>query len=251
MSRNEVKPAVSAADFVEHAERYQGLLIYSHLRELFSRLNVTCVWDVGANVGQFANMVRSFTGYDGWMLSFEPVMQAHEKLSQRAERDERWRVFKIALGSRNEERAIKVAENAVLSSFLDSSEYSVETFGPMTGVAKEEVVPVRTVDSIAAEAMDGISDARVYLKLDTQGWDLEVLRGAEDSLSAVVGLQTELAFKHIYEGAPHYTETLAYLESKGFELSGVFPVVRDQKLRLIEVDCVLVRPEQVSDPRRT
>ena len=76
-----------------------------------------------------------------------------------------------------------MAENTVLSSFLDPTDYSVQTFGAMTNLTAEEEVPVRTLDSIAPEVMEDLPDARVFLKLDTQGWDLEVLRGAEGSLS--------------------------------------------------------------------
>ena len=241
-----LKPDVSPAAVVDHAERYKLFWICGHLREVFDRLNVNCVWDVGANVGQYRNLLRSLVGYDDVLLSFEPVSSAYAELAKRAAKDEHWKVFRMALGSGDEERAIKVFENDVLSSFLEPSDYSVRTFGAMSKVVGEEVVPVRAIDSIAPEIMDGISDARIFLKLDTQGWDLEVVRGAEDVLSRVVGLQAELSVKPVYEGMSHYTETLAYMESKGFELSGMFPVIRDQKLRLIEIDCVFVRPDEVA-----
>ena len=245
MTNPPLKAEVSAADFVDHAEKYKLLWICGHLRELFPRLNVNCVWDVGANIGYYGFLLRSFVRYDGPLLSFEPVSGEYEKLVNRAANDDRWQTFKMALGSRDEERAIKVAENAVLSSFLEPSDYSRQTFGAMTNVVEEEVVPVRTVDSVAPEVM-GAGPARIFLKLDTQGWDLEVIRGAEQLLPSVVGMQVELSLKNIYEGMPSYTETLAYVESKGLELSGVFPVMRDRQLRLVELDCVFVRPEEVS-----
>jgi FkbM family methyltransferase len=242
-------PELSPAGFVEVAQKYERLWICGHLRELFTRLNVTGVWDVGANAGQYADLLRSFVRYDGTLLSFEPVGFMYKTLRERAKSDDRWRVFGIALGSSNGERAIKVARNPVLSSFLDRSAYSIQTLGGKTNVRGEEVVTVRTVDSIATEIMDGGADARVFMKLDTQGWDLEVLRGAEDLLSRVVGIQTEVSIKPLYEGMPHYTETFDYVQSKGFELSGVFPVLRDERLRLVELDCVFVRPEEISQSR--
>jgi FkbM family methyltransferase len=235
-------------DFVRNARLFEQYWLYGHLRTLLSLLNVSCVLDVGAHVGEFAIALRTLAGYEGWMLSFEPVSRPHDKLKTRSEHLERWNVFKMALGSRNEERSIKVAELDVFSSFLGRSEFGAETFRKMMDVTTEEVVPVRTLDSVVPEVMDGIPGDRIFLKVDTQGWDLEVLKGATQTLPRVVGLLTELSVQGIYQGSPHYTETLAYLESLGFELSGLFPVVRDRALRLVELDCVMVRPPAGKPP---
>jgi FkbM family methyltransferase len=242
----QVSPVLSPADFVRSAGDYEQYWLFGHLRSLLSRLNVSCVLDVGAHVGEFALQLRMLAGYDGWILSFEPVDEAHRELAARAGRHEHWRAFKLALGSRDEERPIKVAETDVFSSFLEPSSYGVETFGRMTSLTAEQVVPVRRLDSVAPEVMNGIPSERIFLKLDTQGWDLEVLRGAEKMLSRVVMLQTELSLQPIYDDMPSYTDILAFLHDKGFDLSGLFPVVRDQDMRLIELDCVLVRSSEVS-----
>jgi FkbM family methyltransferase len=249
MSPTDPVREISGEEFIQRTEQFEILWLYSHLRDVLKRLDVDCVWDVGANTGQFGRMLRSYAKYDGWIVSFEPVSRAFSELTELAQRDGRWRVFKVALGSRDEERVIKVADNTVLSSFLESSDYSVEAFGRKhTAVTAEENVSVRTIDSIATDVMEDLPDARVFLKLDTQGWDLEVMEGAQNFLQRVVGLQSEVSLKALYDGMPHYVETLSYLERKGFELSGLFPVNRDRKLRLIELDCVVVRPAEVSDP---
>ena len=83
--------------------------------------------------------------------------------------------------------------------------------------------------------------ANVFLKIDTQGWDLEVLRGAASSLSKIAALQSEVSVQPIYEGMPTMQDALEYLERVGFAVSGLFPVTLDQQLRVVEFDCIAVR----------
>jgi len=82
---------------------------------------------------------------------------------------------------------------------------------------------------------------RPYLKLDTQGFDMEVLRGGSDSLSTVPALQREASVIGIYKGMPTYMETIRHIGERGFHLSGLYPVARDSSLRLFEFDCVMIR----------
>ena len=69
---------------------------------------------------------------------------------------------------------------------------------------------------------------------------LTVLEGVNGYLDQLYGLQSELSIKPIYEGMPSYLEALPKMRKMGFEVSGMFPVSRDWKFRLIEVDCVMV-----------
>jgi hypothetical protein len=77
--------------------------------------------------------------------------------------------------------------------------------------------------------------------MDTQGWDLEVLAGAERTLDRVVALQSEVSVRPIYDGMPGLTESLQTFEERGFLLSGLFPVNVDRDFAAVEFDCVAVR----------
>ena len=65
--------------------------------------------------------------------------------------------------------------------------------------------------------------------------------GGGASLAHVLALQTELSLLPIYEGASAYTDVIAYLDERGFDLTGLFTVSRDDQMRLTEVDCVMTR----------
>jgi hypothetical protein len=96
------------------------------LKALFEKLAIDCVLDVGANVGQYADLLRNAVGYRGLIISFEPVKQNFDLLSEKSKNDPGWYIHDFALGSEDTNRPINVMRAAALSSFLepdDSSEY--------------------------------------------------------------------------------------------------------------------------------
>jgi hypothetical protein len=101
-------------------------------------------------------------------------------------------------------------------------------------------VAVRTLDGVLPALQDRIGFKRPYLKIDTQGFDIEVLRGAADSLPAMRALQTEASVRRIYKGMPGFTEIIHYLDERGFDITGLYPISRDKSLRLVEFDCVMI-----------
>ena len=127
------------------------------------------------------------------------------------------------------------------SSFLEPDNSRAPDIGELNVPRHVETVAVRTLDTVLPALRERLGFERPYLKLDTQGFDMEVLRGGSASLSTVLALQTEASVIGIYKGMPTYMETIRYLGERGFELSGLYPVARDSSLRLFEFDCVMIR----------
>ena len=118
---------------------------------------------------------------------------------------------------------------------------ATDLFAPYNVVDHTENVEVRTLDSVIEELRARMDIGKnLYLKMDTQGYDLEVLKGAEHSLAMIAAVQTELSCLALYKNMPGYVEMLAALDQKGFQLSGMFPVNQDTSLRIIESDCVML-----------
>jgi hypothetical protein len=115
-------------------------------------------------------------------------------------------------------------------------------------VTRTEEVPVKRLDGVLDACLAGIPEPRVFLKMDTQGYDLLVVEGAGTRLGEVLALQSELAVLPIYEGmSTDFTDAIAALRRRGFEVSGLFPVNRDPRngLCVVEFDCVMCRPSAV------
>ena len=221
--------------------------LHGHLRDLLADLRVDCVIDVGANEGQFARSLRDH-GFRGYILSFEPVPAMAPRLASELGRDPLWRHLPLALGDQDGRLTLHVPRRSLFASALPASEYGRTAFQDRPfDTLVEEVVPVRRLDSLFAQLRDELGFERPFLKLDTQGYDLHVLRGAQGSLESICGLLTEMSLRPLYEGMPDIADSLEAVRTAGFEITGLFPVVRDASGALIEVDCVARRPFHTRD----
>jgi FkbM family methyltransferase len=201
------------------------------LSELFGLCGIDCVIDVGANIGQYHDFLRREVGFRGPVHSFEPVGSTAEVLMKRAATDPAWTVQRCALGQQSGQTEINVMKSTGFSSIFRPKP---GLFDDKNTIAWSETVPMRRLDSFDITG-------NLYLKLDTQGSDLEVFSGAAGLLSQVRAMQSELSIIPIYYGTPSWQESLAAYQAAGFALSDFFPVTRDERQRTIEFDCVLVR----------
>lgn len=216
-----------------------------HLAWILSELETTCVLDVGANIGLFGQMLRN-GGYAGRIVSFEPLPHLREQLLERAEGDAGWQVMPYALGDETTEAEMTVVANqGQTSSLLPASEFG-KSWSPRLQGIRKETVQIRRLDEVFDDAVSGLEDPRVFLKMDTQGYDLRAFTGAGDRIKEVLGLQSEISSVPIYDGMPHMLEAIAAYEAAGFATTGIFPVTRDtRRHQIIEFDIVMIRPEAV------
>lgn len=214
-----------------------------HLLEEFLNLyRIDTVLDVGANEGQFAIQLRDI-GYSGDIHSFEPVGATFARLQRHAMGDSRWHCHNLALGRSTGTLSMNISEYSSFNSALSANAFGTERFHELKVVAREEV-PLSTVDDFVSKTL-GSRTARIFLKMDTQGFDLEVFEGARASLGQIHGLLSELSLMPIYEGMKRYPESLTRFERNGFAVSGFFPVNHNRDLSLIEVDCLMVKPQSL------
>lgn len=220
------------------SRRHPPSLLGPHLTDLLASLNVDLVLDVGAQVGRYGWFLRRH-GYTGRIVSFEPVRSNLDVLRPLATADGLWDVRAVALGDESETLEIHVPSAATdFSSFLPTAEWVGDFYRPAVP-DRGEAVPVRRLDDIWEEVVHGARS--VFLKSDTQGWDLHVLRGLGDRSPDVVGIQIEVAFEPVYEGAPTVTEALRVLDEFGFGVTQLFPVTARDDGRAVEMDVVAIR----------
>lgn len=221
--------------------RLENLEITTHLAKLFDHFGITTVFDVGANVGQYHDFLRQQVGFSGKIHSFEPQPQLADALRKRQGSDSAWEIHNLGLGSTNGELMLNIMARDTFSSFRQPAANAAAQFAASNTVIDSVKVPVRRLDDLFPVV--DLKDQACYLKIDTQGFDLEVLRGASELLKVTKALQFELAVQQLYTDALPYQEMLATVEAMGFFLSGMFPVSMDDNLRAVEFDCVMVRSE--------
>ena len=217
------------------AEYLQGLI-----QQQIDVLSVTVVLDVGANDGQYARMLRRL-GYRGRIISFEPLPENIDRLEEQARLDPLWTVVPVALGDQETELAMNVMAQSEFSSFLNPNRFGATEFPDGMRVAKRQSVDVRRLDALLPELVPEAAAENIHLKLDTQGFDIRVLRGCESCIEQLCSLQLEVSFIGIYEGEQGGVDMLEMVRGLGFFLTGMFPVSRDGSLRVIEADCLFRR----------
>lgn len=253
-------PLRSAASFVRRVSDRLGYPVIprwrldkleqsTHLRALFEMLGIDCVLDVGANIGQYHEFLRLHVGFAGSVVSFEPVREMFDGLRDAARRQPAWSVHQLALGEQDGDAEIRVMVERTLSSLLPPNEEKLRAMGyekylRETELARTERIAVRRLDAIFDEVVPA-GASRVFLKTDTQGYDMSVVRGATRCLHRLPALQVELPVREVYRGATDYLRSLAELDSLGYELTGLFPVQRDATLRVVNLDAVMVRRDEV------
>lgn len=213
-----------------------------HLIRLLSRLNIDCVLDVGGHRGTFGTLLREI-GYEGRIVSFEPVAKNFAILQQRSVSDPKWSSFPYALGSCDASQPINVVSepNAGYTSFLQPNAFFDSHVTLQHEATATELVKVRRLDDVFGEVVDPGDKARVFLKMDTQGYDLQVLEGAGKQLTRILGLQSELSVIPLYAGMNNYLEAISVMTQLGFALTGLFPIDRDDSGRVVEFDCLMRR----------
>jgi FkbM family methyltransferase len=207
-----------------------------HLKELFAALEIDTVLDVGANKGQYYEFLREKVGFTGQIHSFEPIPELGAKLVARSASDPKWQVNQCALGIQSGKAQFHISDKPGWSSLRELRRGQSRPSDELQ-ITRTVEVEVRSLDDVVAK----LKVNNLYLKLDTQGSDLDVLRGGEATLKIVKGLQTELGCIPCYAGAALPSQVLAFLEERGFWMTAVHSLWQDDDFRIGEADAVFRR----------
>ncbi|MDB9303324.1 FkbM family methyltransferase [Nodularia spumigena CS-591/12] len=212
---------------------------FFQLHKGLERFGVDLVFDIGANKGQFTTELRSI-GYEGRIISFEPLPDAHQKLTRSAARDPQWDVHpQTAIGDFDGEIEINIAGNSVSSSVLPMLDaHSTAAVG--SAYISKEKVPIARLDSIAGAYL--CCSEKYFIKIDTQGFEWQVLDGSRKTLANAQGVQCEMSLVPLYEGQRLWLEMMERLNSEGFTLWSIqkgFTDPRDG--RTLQIDAIFFR----------
>jgi len=195
-----------------------------------------CVLDVGANAGQFSLLARE-TFQNARIHAFEPLPGMADRFEALFADDAGTVLHRCALGAERAEMAIHIARAPDSSSLLAPA--LQEKFYPRAGASgRTESVPVRPLAELGIPV-----EAPALLKLDVQGYELEVLRGAGAVLDAIGHVYAELSHVELYAGQPLAHEVIAFLAARGLFVAGVHVSDGgyDEKGRAVQADFLFSR----------
>ena len=174
------------------------------------------IFDVGANEGQTANAFhRDFP--EATLHSFEPSPGTFQILKKNTSHLSQVTCWNVALGNEQGSSLFFEHTHSDMSSFLPLGE---QGWGEMKG---QTLVEVTTVDQFCLDHKISHIDV---LKSDTQGFDLEVFKGAQNMLrnGAIAMVYFEVNFSELYKGAPSHDKLFDYLSQYGYKLESLYKV---------------------------
>lgn len=191
-----------------------GFNLFIDLLNKFPDLRIETVFDVGANVGHSASgYVRHFPS--ARIFCFEPVKSTFAMLQNNTARLANVYIHNIALGAKRERVRIRLEKLSLVNSLRNK----VETGMVPNGIVEE--VEVETLDDFCARNKINEID---FLKIDTEGFDLNVLRGAQGLLEGrgISLIQVEAGVSPKNEVHESFGILKEHLEANGFLLFGVY-----------------------------
>ncbi len=207
-------------------------------QKMLSSYKIDLILDVGANTGQFARQMRDL-GFRGKIVSFEPLDSACAVLKRNATDDPNWDVIQCALGEESSTMTINVSANSASSSLLDMHPAHAKA-APEKHYIGTETISVRTLDSMFGDIHT--AEHNVYMKIDTQGFEHKVIKGAEAAMAHIDTIQLEMSLVPLYDGGLQFCELDALLGEKGYRLVSIEPVFADRSTgQLLQVDGIYHR----------
>lgn len=198
--------------------------------------DIRTVLDVGANRGQFA-IVAAHRWPDAQLICFEPLPAAARVLARVLAALPAAQIRHLALSEGGGEADMHVARADDSSSLLPIGPRQVATF---PGTEEVAVLQVRTAR--LDTDLDPASLVRpVLLKIDVQGGELRVLRGATGVLDRIDVVLVEGSFVELYAGQPLVHELVTFLAEYGFVLTGAGSPTADGSGRVVQLDLVFTR----------
>ena len=221
-----------------HVTHYPEHCLRSRIK-LLRHHEVNTIIDIGANTGQFALEIREL-GFKGKIISFEPLYDAYRILEKNASTDTNWTSHNFAIGNSIGQIEINVASNLASSSILPMLKEH-QAAAPSVHYTKTEKIEIKTLNSIWASHIQQESP-NYYLKIDTQGFEKEVLQGAEGVLDNIKGIQLEMSLIPLYQGEWLYEKIYDYLRSKGFSLYSIEPQLYNNNTgQLLQMDGIFYK----------
>lgn len=207
-------------------------------QEPLSRIQADTIVDVGANRGQFAIFARHLLP-DCTILAFEPLERPANTFELLFRDDPKTRLARAAVASKRGSLTMHVTAADDSSSGFEVGDLQRQAFG--TAVVETRDVPCGPLsDFLGPTDLVG----RCLMKVDVQGFELEVLRGAEEMLDRFSAIYCELSFVELYVGQPLASEVIAYLHGRNFDLAGVYNIATTREAGPIQADMLFMRRDR-------
>ncbi|MCH7772311.1 MAG: FkbM family methyltransferase [Bacteroidetes bacterium] len=200
-------------------------------------MGIRTVLDVGANVGKFTTMISEILSNVN-IYAFEPLADCYKELIENTKHLDNINYFNFALGEKESETIIYRNEFSPSSSILKMKELHKKSF-PKTMHSFNEVIQIRDLDGVNDE-INWIQ--KTLMKIDVQGFELNMLKGAISSLNNIDVIIVETSFVELYENQPLFDDIYSFLVKRNFSYQGNFDQLKDPNSScILQADAIFTR----------
>jgi FkbM family methyltransferase len=192
------------------------------------------IYDIGANVGTWSLLCRALIP-DSTIVAFEPMAEHWPAFRANTLALANLTMLPVALGSSEQTLTFHPVDFTDASSFLPLTAAASKLWNIKNSTPRQ--LSVRTLDAVVATESLPSPD---LIKLDVQGFELEVLKGATKTLNSVSWVLSEVSFSTLYEGQPSFSEYVTFLATLGFEVYA-FGQSLERGVPLIQADVLFHR----------
>ncbi|WP_438968733.1 FkbM family methyltransferase [Nonlabens sp.] len=215
----------------------------SRRKKILNHCKINKILDIGANSGQYAVEQLNKLNYKGDIVSFEPMKEPYDQILVKSELLPNWKVVNIGIGLKKEKAFINVAKNSFSSSLLEMLPSHSKNAPQSIYINKEEI----TIDTLSNVCNEYCSvEDNIYLKVDTQGYEYNILESGRDYLKNIKVIQIEMSIIPLYLGEKTFEDMLSYLKSLNFKLVSIEPgFYSDKTGQLLQVDGIFINEKLI------
>jgi FkbM family methyltransferase len=182
------------------------------------------ILDIGGGIGASLRLYLKYFPSNR-IIVFEPVAESFKTIKSKFGNSENVTFCNLAAGNENSKQEINIANRVTSSSILPLSAETQSVFydAKTLGLSRNETIEIVRLDDFLAGEKSSIG----IMKLDVQGFEMNVLKGAEETLKRTSIVLLEAGNHDVYVGSPRYYEIDEYLRDRGFILYDIIPSVLD------------------------
>ena len=219
-------------------------LFYNCFNSDLKFLNIDTVIDIGASKGNYAKNLRK-NGYKNLIISIEPILSDYNNLIHKSKNDKKWLIHeRCAIDNKNSKKKFYISKNFSSSSLLKIKSNHIKS-DPNSKKILTKMINTQTLEDIYKNYNLKNKNKNVYLKLDVQGNEKNILDGGKKILKEFSAIEIELSTVSLYEQSKEYTYFVNFFKKKGFILYDIERVFfNKKKMQLLQFNALFVNKDK-------
>ena len=215
---------------------------YYHIVKTLDFYNIDLVIDIGANEGQFAKKIIEY-GYKKKIISFEPMKSAFIELKKNSKKYSLWETVNLGFGKEKSSEFLNISKNSVSSSISQVLETSTSVEPGTKFISREQIKLISLNEYLSN---DEFRDKKIFVKIDTQGFEKNIILGTEKVKNKIQGFMVELSIVKLYTSEASVNEMIGLLNKLGFELWSIERGFSNKKTgQTLQVDVIFMNKNEI------